>query len=275
MAETPFFFQGQVGELFGVWHEPQGDARGVTLVFCHPFMEEKLWAHRVFVHMARTLAEAGFGVLRFDMRGNGDSDGRFAEATLDNYLSDIDTARAEAAKRAPDSKIGLLGLRLGAGLAAQAAARFGFDGPLVLWEPVTSGDRYSQEILRSNLTTQMAVHGKVTTTREQLVEQMQAGEPVDVEGYEFSWTVFEALKNANFAEAAGEPYGQPTLVVQVVKNEKQPLRKDLEAMAEAVAKDAKVDKAEEEPFWREIKTYYGQAPRLEALTLDWLREVTA
>ena len=41
---------------------------------CHPLGEEKLWAHRVFVSLARDLANAGFVVLRFDCRGEGDSD---------------------------------------------------------------------------------------------------------------------------------------------------------------------------------------------------------
>ena len=46
-----------------------------AFVFCHPLTEEKLWTHRVFVTFARELAAAGHTVLRFDYRGNGDSDG--------------------------------------------------------------------------------------------------------------------------------------------------------------------------------------------------------
>lgn len=270
MTETPFFFDGGTEQLFGVLHRCES-VKGTGFVFCHPFMEEKLWAHRVFVHMARKLATRGYPVLRFDCRGNGDSDGEFSTTTMADYLADIGTAIGELHHQEPNVQhIGLLGLRLGASFSLQAARQHGLDGPLVLWEPITNGDRYSQEILRSNLTAQMAVHGKVQVTREQLVENMQNGDPVDVEGYEFSWSVFDSLRQLNLEGEEPIDYAGRSLILQTVKNEKQPLRKDIIALADRLGAQATVDKVEEEPFWREIKTYYGCAPKLEQRSLDWL-----
>ena len=64
---------------------------------CHPLGEEKLWAHRVFVTFARDLATAGFAVLRFDFRGEGDSDRPFEQADFETRIEDaclaIDTVR--------------------------------------------------------------------------------------------------------------------------------------------------------------------------------------
>ena len=81
MKETPFFFEGDTGSLFGLLHEPDpATPAREAFVFCHPFGEEKLWTHRTYVSMARRLAERGHPVLRFDFLGNGDSDGAFADS---------------------------------------------------------------------------------------------------------------------------------------------------------------------------------------------------
>lgn len=272
MTEIPFFFDGGVNQLFGVMHHAASPS-DTGYVFCHPFMEEKLWAHRVFVHMARRLAEQGSPVLRFDCRGNGDSDGEFSETPMVDYLTDIGTTIGELRRQQPGvAHIGLLGLRLGATFAVEAAQHHALTGPLILWEPITNGDRYSQEILRSNLTTQMAVQGKVQVTREQLVENMQNGEPVDVEGYEFSWPVFDSLRQLSLEGEGPIKVQGRSLILQTVKNEKQPLRKDIAVLAERLGEHSTVDKVEEESFWREIRTYYGSAPKLEQRTLEWLED---
>lgn len=272
MQEHPFFFQGPDHRLFAVLHQASGVARG-GLVFCHPFMEEKLWAHRVHVSLARALAQAGWGVLRFDMRGNGDSEGLFRESTVEDYIADFSAACGQLRDSlGPGARIGAFGLRLGANVALAGAERSGLEGPIVLWEPITSGQRYGQEILRSNLTSQMAVHGKVQVTREQLVQSMRDGEAVDVEGYELTSTVFDSLSAIDLSSDDPVSVRGPCLVAQTVKDERQPLRKDLEGLLARLPRGSVLEKAVEEPFWREIRTYYGHAPRLTQLTLDWLEE---
>ena len=69
MIETPFFFNNKDIQLFGVIHEPAQPVKNLAWVLCHPFAEEKLWSHRVYVNLARTLAKSGYTVLRFDYRG--------------------------------------------------------------------------------------------------------------------------------------------------------------------------------------------------------------
>ena len=99
MTETPFFFPNGSTSLFGVFHEPPGPSSKSAFVFCHPWGEEKLWAHRGFVSFARTLAADGHPVLRFDYMGNGDSDGEFADSTLQTALADVRAAIAEVRRR--------------------------------------------------------------------------------------------------------------------------------------------------------------------------------
>ncbi len=150
--EEPFFFDGGGKRLFGVAHTPDSDVASKGFVLVHPFGEEKLWSHRVFVNFAREAALRGMPVLRFDLSGHGDSEGHSENGTVSSYLADIESAKRKFLEQFPDTKeVGLLGLRLGATLAYLAAVRSKNPSSLVLWEPITNGARYMQELLRINL----------------------------------------------------------------------------------------------------------------------------
>ena len=173
-AETPFFFRNGAYDLFGIIHEPVR-IEGPGFVFCHAFGEEKLWTHRVLVSFARTLARCGCPVLRFDLMGNGDSDGGFAESTVTSAMSDIGCAIDTLRRRTGLAEVNLLGLRFGATLAAETAERRDDIQRLVLWSPIVDGARYMQDLLRINLSTQMAVYKEIRVDRVALAEQLKAG----------------------------------------------------------------------------------------------------
>jgi uncharacterized protein len=181
VVEEPFFFAGTGGELFAVLHRPAAAPIG-GFAFCHPFGEEKLWTHRVFVTFARELTRRGYAVLRFDCRGNGDSAGEFKDASIDTALEDIGSAIAELRARSGVDKVSLLGLRLGATLAAVTAERRPDIDTLVLWAPIADGARYAQELLRINMTTQLAVFREIREDRAALVEGMRQGRTANVDG---------------------------------------------------------------------------------------------
>ena len=147
--------------VFAGHHRPALPASR-AVVMCHPLAEEKLWSHRVFVSFARDLAAAGFAVLRFDFRGEGDSDRPFEQSDFETRIQDaclaVDTVRA---LNPTVTEVTLLGLRLGASVAAAAAARRSDVARLVLWDPVIDGAAYMQTVLRLNLMFQMAIHQRV------------------------------------------------------------------------------------------------------------------
>jgi len=266
MNETPVFFAGKQDRLFGVLHRPEQEGNGQAFVFCHPFAEEKLWAHRVFVNFARELARHGYAVLRFDYRGYGDSDGEFTDYTLTQHGEDIERAVSFLHEQVDGiRKTGLLGLRLGASLAWLSAERCGINGPLILWDPVLDGDEYVQEFLRSNLTTQLAVYGEVRENREQLIEKLQRNELVNVDGYELGREVYQGLAAMQLAGHDAKSDG-PALVVQIGRTGKQ--KRQPAGFAEGIGAELRC--VVEEPFWREIKRFYYRADNLFSATLDWL-----
>ncbi|MDB4516998.1 hypothetical protein N9089_05300, partial [Crocinitomicaceae bacterium] len=247
MNETPIFIGGKQDHLFGVLHQPVAEGNGIAFVFCHPFAEEKLWAHRVFVNFARELVYRGYTVLRFDYLGYGDSDGNFTNCTLTTHGNDIERATSFLHQNISGiRKTGLLGLRLGASLAWLSAERCGINGPLILWDPILNGEDYLLEFLRSNLTTQLAIYGEIREDREQLIEKIRRDELVNVEGYELGRGMYLELASLRL-EDHKKSYGGQVLVVQIGRNEKP--KRQPAGFAESI--DAEMLYAVEEPFWRE------------------------
>lgn len=272
MTETPFYFPNGPHSLFGILHQPDNPAPRPAFVFCHPFGEEKLWAQRVYVAFARRLAADGHAVLRFDYMGNGDSEGDIRDASLSTALSDVRCAIEQVRRKTGTRTVSLLGLRLGATIASLIAEDEADVEHLVLWAPIVDGARYMQELLRINLTTQMATYKEIRQDREALVADMERGQVVNVDGYEMTFALYSQVSAVKLAAGPKRHQG-PCLITQI---ERQPGRPsaELQQLAAAYAR-ATVSFAQEEPFWKEILRFYNDAPNLFPATLEWLRTVDA
>jgi len=269
MPEIPFFFPSGQHSLFGVLHQPAAESTRPGFVFCHPFGEEKLWAHRVYVTFARALAADGHPVLRFDYMGNGDSGGSFSQSSLASAIADVRAATDELRRRTGPRPVSLLGLRLGATVASLVAEDLTGLDRLILWAPIVDGARYMQELLRINLTTQLAVYKEVRRDREALVADMRAGETVNVDGYEMTLPLYEQVSAVKLA-ADAKRCQAPCLVVQIDRQPGRPAA-ELGQLASTYS-TARVLFAQEEPFWKEIARFYDQAPGLFAETRNWLND---
>jgi pimeloyl-ACP methyl ester carboxylesterase len=232
------------------------------------------------VTMARALAERGYAVLRFDYTGAGDSSGDTTETSLDTHLDDLAAAVRELNARCPRlQRIGLIGLRLGAAYAALFAERTAGDArfaglanaPLVLWESVVDGEAYFLELLRSNMATQMAVYGEVRENREALVARIRQGQPVNVDGYDIGKSLLDSAGRPDLIPPVPQRHAGPVLVLQISASEQAKPREDLQKLATLYARGT-FARAIEQPFWREIKPFYGRARELQRLTLEWLEQ---
>lgn len=268
MNEIPLFFSNDNQRLFGILHNPDTSQKSCGWVFCHPFAEEKLWAHRVYVNMARELARKSYPVLRFDYRGYGDSEGRFEDYTIDDQLSDIDCAISTLMEKFPGlQSVGLIGLRYGATLAALAAEKNAQVSRLVLWDPVADMDRYMQEVLRANLTTQMVMHGKVVTNRDELTQNIMNGQSVNVDGYDLTRKFFETASSINLLDKQKSFSGQCQIVQ--IGRANQPVKKDMQALAD-LYQHGEVSQVAEQQFWKEIKNFVQRSEGLSESLFSWL-----
>lgn len=139
MGGAPTWFGPPDRRLFGWVHRPgDGRARGVA-VLCPPLGHEEANALPALQALADRLAEGGVAALRFAYRGTGDSAGWWEEpGRLDDWVASVDEAILFA-RRGHGGPVVLVGMRMGALLAAEAVARGGKVEGLVLWDPCPSG----------------------------------------------------------------------------------------------------------------------------------------
>lgn len=145
---VPFYFGREDRKLFGCFHQPSATSvRRCAVLICQPVGHEYINSHRALRQLAVRLAEAGFPVLRFDYYGCGDSSGEAEQGSITRWLEDISTAVTELRARSGIYQVCVVGLRLGATLAALSGSRRELFESLVLWEPVVSGKAYLKELI--------------------------------------------------------------------------------------------------------------------------------
>jgi alpha-beta hydrolase superfamily lysophospholipase len=99
--------------------------------------------------LAHGLAQSGFHTLRFDYYGSGDSAGRSEDADIDQWIEDTVLAIDEVTALGGGDETALIGLRLGAALAATVGSRMERLSHLVLWDPVIRGSDYIRELIQT------------------------------------------------------------------------------------------------------------------------------
>ncbi|MGZ5776657.1 MAG: alpha/beta fold hydrolase [Ramlibacter sp.] len=135
------------GWCFGWYHPPATPGRDLAIVLCAPIGFEAISSYATQVQLAMALAQDGFPVFRFDYHGTGDSAGEpDAPGRVDAWLSSIEAAVAQARSQSGASQVAMLGIRLGATLAVEAAARIGGVDSLLLWAPCPSGRAFLREM---------------------------------------------------------------------------------------------------------------------------------
>jgi uncharacterized protein len=148
---NPFYFGTDARRLFGLYTPSRSGAQSSrAVVLCHSWGSEYLRSHRSMRYLTGLLATSGCDVLSFDYFGTGDSAGDLTDADLRSWCSDIDDAIAELVDMSGATRVSVVGLRLGATLAASIFQRPRKDvEALVLWDPIVSGPRYVDNLHRA------------------------------------------------------------------------------------------------------------------------------
>jgi pimeloyl-ACP methyl ester carboxylesterase len=97
--------------------------------------------------LATRLSIRGYDTLRFDYFGTGDSGGEASQTDLVGCESDLEAAIETVKDIAGTQRVALIGLRVGANIAARVAARLPDEvAALVLWDPIVSGKEYVRSL---------------------------------------------------------------------------------------------------------------------------------
>lgn len=145
---NPLYFGSRERRIFGIYEPAAGVVtRSQAVVLCHPWGSEYIYAHRSMRRLALKLSMAGYHTLRFDFFGTGDSAGEMPDADLRGWETDVESAIEGLEDIVGTAHVSLIGLRLGANIAAAVAARRSREiDALVLWDPIVSGAEYLREL---------------------------------------------------------------------------------------------------------------------------------
>ena len=139
------FFDGP-RPLFGSYHAPAAPVRDIGYVICPPLGWEGIQCYQSVQLLADELAASGFHALRVHYDGTGESLGSDDEpGRVGAWLESIRRAVTALAGVPGVTRVGLIGMRVGATLAGMIAAEMELAN-LVLWEPCVSGAHYTREM---------------------------------------------------------------------------------------------------------------------------------
>jgi alpha/beta superfamily hydrolase len=138
-AMLPYFFGSEPARLYGCHHAPAASGADVAVLICNATGHEYERCHRATRQLAVQFTRAGFSALRFDYFGTGDSSGDLSQATLAQWRRDVNAAADECLRLSGCERLCVVGVRMGAAIAAQAVALRTDVTDLVLYAPVLNG----------------------------------------------------------------------------------------------------------------------------------------
>lgn len=201
VAPQPLVLTGQRGWLCGLYYAPATGTTAVGDVLVVPAFAEEMNRCRAMVSMqARALAAQGIGTLVLDPSGTGDSAGEFVDATWAQWRADLQQGIDWLQAHGHGCRA-LLGIRLGAILAAELAAANPGIGQLLFWQPVLNGKLFYTQFLRIRVAAELNLPDRIKTTGE-LRQKSSIGEPVEVSGYEVGPRLAQEVDALELPQAA-------------------------------------------------------------------------
>ena len=127
--------EGPAGAIEAAVEYPEGAARPVVAVLCHPLPTEGGPMHNKVVTMAaRALRKCGATTVRFNFRGVGDSEGAFDDGR--GELEDLRTVVAWVREQRPEHQLWLCGFSFGAYVSLRGAVELAADAVISIAPPV-------------------------------------------------------------------------------------------------------------------------------------------
>jgi alpha-beta hydrolase superfamily lysophospholipase len=271
----PIFF-GRGGVLFGVWRgAAQGNSAREVWLIVSPWAEEDKSARRTLTEGAQHLAAQGAASLLLCPRGQGDSQGEFASATLAGWLEDLHGAIAHARATFPGAPLKAIGVRGGALLLLELArqsseAQTPIFERVVLIEPILQGKRVVSELqarqkLRANLTQQEGAAASALAQQDnaapqvleesaapknepQVLEATPEGDALDFDGWAWGAKLRDDVKAWDAGQVSSAHLQSLARRVDVLQvGPREALLPALEQWCQARQIEAKALRAQ--PFW--------------------------
>lgn len=205
LRPEPVFVDG----CFGWLHRPvAGRPAPLGVVLAQAYAQEEICTHYGLMALAERLAAAGMAVFRFDYPATGDSSGdEPALATMEqSVVRAADLLRAEAGV----GTIALVGLRLGAAVAARAAAAIDGVAGAVLLAPVVTGAAYLREVRASAQVSSLSMLDPLPKPGD--------GKPLNTNGFRWPGALLDAVATIDLATL---PAPAPRLLIAAIRADRR------------------------------------------------------
>jgi len=284
--ENPFFFENDKHNLFGILHSPsEKNNVNAGFVFCYPFAFEAGHCREIYATFARRLSAIGYYVLRFNYMGTGDSSGNLDDVTIETQISDIIKAIAVLQEKTNILRIGLMGIGLGASLAALAAGESVIKvDPLILWDPIVDVKKFLDDGFRQSVTFQSVIFHEVLYDRKQIINKLITDGKVEHQGYILNIIDGNIISRDFYLQSTGldlqnhiRNYFGDLLVIQIDKSD-VPFRPELLDLMNICKHNEKtlniLHVNESEPWWTPGgKSWISKPDQIFDVTENWIRGV--
>jgi pimeloyl-ACP methyl ester carboxylesterase len=261
LAQTPFYLRLDAHQVFAFYHEPaENSASDIGVLMCPPFGWEEVCSYRSRRAWAEDLAGRGYGVLRIDFPGSGDSAGSPRDPGRVQAWSDsIAVAAAWLRAQTGASRIVAIGVGLGGMMAVQALSQGATVDDLVLWAVPSRGRALVREL---DVFARLEVEWSGETPPPDEAGGLTAG------GFAMSDETLGALRALNLTDLELPPAAQR----RVLLLERDGLAPDARLRAHLEAAGAAVEIAPGDGYGRMMDDpRWAQSPRsVFATTAAWL-----
>ena len=144
----PFFFGPR--NALALYHPSADPACLKLLIICPPLFDEYQRVYKALSDLGNACAAHPRGphVMRIDYSGTGEAFGELSDATIRDWLDDINCAIDEGRALTGAEEVILAGVRIGATIAAQC--RHPAVSQYVFWDPIDTGIEYLQWLQHVN-----------------------------------------------------------------------------------------------------------------------------
>jgi exosortase A-associated hydrolase 2 len=186
---------GRHGQRFCLYHASARAPASGIVVQVHAFAEEMNKSRHMAALQSRAFAEHGFAVLQIDLLGCGDSSADFGDATWDDWVVDVCLAVGWLRERVA-APLWLWGIRAGALIACDAAARIDTPCNFVFWQPALAGKSVLQQFLRLKAAANLG-DGQMKTVLDETRARLDEGQGVEIAGYLLAPRLADGLKQTS------------------------------------------------------------------------------
>jgi hypothetical protein len=239
-----------------------------ALILCNPFLEEKVFAQRIYYNLALEFSKKDKLAVRFDFEGDGDSEGDTNSVGLSDWIDDLEDVAQFVRTKYGIKKINVTGLRLGASIALMCVDRIQ-PNKILLWDPVVDGEAYLEECLRYNLTTQLSTFQKIINDRKNLLLQLAEGKSINILGFEVSDRLASPIRKLDLIQNI-RSLDCLTYLVSFKRRQRGilgPKIKECDFGSKVITEILSVD-----PFWQEPKLYNPIPEELIEKSVNFLME---